>query len=119
MKKAVYITYGLVVVAGLAGCVYTSVITAAGSVTPETTSMLYLSEYIDRFDNAIVNWSSNSGIYEKEEHGVIIPSGRHTLGRGGFSVTYDFKPGGFYRISSSGYNYDGSYKILISDYTEL
>ncbi|MDR1221018.1 MAG: penicillin-binding protein activator LpoB [Treponema sp.] len=131
MKKTVYSICGLALVAVLAGCVSNAVITAADSVTPQTTSMLYLPHYpygwgtITRFDNALVKWLPspyNEGLFRlfdtSTERGVIIPSGRHTLGTSSHSATYDFKPGGFYYVY---FSYDaGSRKVqfIVYDYTE-
>jgi hypothetical protein len=108
-----------------------NVIVHAATISPETTSMLYINQSVDQFDGIKVSWGRLSS--NNERRGVIIPSGVHTLG-GEYgvqvetgrmvdalviqgvkpykipetetvyrraSITFDFKPGGFYQIEIS------------------
>jgi hypothetical protein len=97
------------------------VIVATNSISPETTSMLYIqSGIIAQFDGKEVFWESTTS--GNTRRGIIISSGLHTMisgRRNGWvgpvilvgAGSYDFRPGGFYQI-----DFDNN-KILITDLT--
>jgi len=94
---------------------------ATNNISPETTSMLCIigsveREYtISKFNGINVAWQNSViGNSSKVLNGIIIPSGLQTLSLpGDSSITYDFKPKGFYQIS-----YDRiSKKLTVTDIT--
>jgi hypothetical protein len=130
MKTFLNVVSALVIVGGIAACATTTtfnllsgekmnVIIASDTVSPGTTSMLYVDAedanyypyptyaHIAVFDRAEVDWGQYTKFsyrYERRPpspHVVrIIPSGKHTLTMhpGGQIITYDFKPEAFYVI---------------------